>query len=112
MTTLGFNISLDDFGTRYSSLNYLSKMAFDCLKIDKSYVDNIATFDKDSLIIEQIIKLAAKLGIKTVAEGIETEMQERILQKLGCDYGQGYYFARPMDKTDILSMVTRDIEFL
>lgn len=112
LKTLGFNISLDDFGTRYSSLNYLSKMAFDCLKIDKSYVDNIATFDKDSLIIEQIIKLAAKLGIKTVAEGIETEMQERILQKLGCDYGQGYYFARPMDKTDILSMVTRDIEFL
>lgn len=102
---LGFKIALDDFGTRYSSLNYLSKMPFDCLKIDKSYVDNIVLQSKDNLIISQIIKLSTSLGMKTVAEGIESKEQKELLKELGCNYGQGFYFARPMGAEEIIKIL-------
>ncbi|GAB6108037.1 putative bifunctional diguanylate cyclase/phosphodiesterase [Fusibacter bizertensis] len=93
---LGFKIALDDFGTRFSSLNYLSKIPFNSLKIDKSYIDRVNFAGKDQMIVEQIIQLASKLGLKTVAEGIEEECQAETLQRLGCDMGQGYHLARPM----------------
>lgn len=94
---LGFMMALDDFGTRYSSLNYLSRLPFDVLKIDKSYVDNILNEGNDMIIVKQIIMLARAIGLITVAEGIETLEQEQVLQDAGCDYGQGYCFSKPMD---------------
>lgn len=92
----GFQIALDDFGTKYSSLNYLSKLPLTKLKIDKSYIDYITTGSKEKIIVSQLVELANKLGLVTVAEGIEDPEQERILKEFGCQYGQGYYFAKPM----------------
>lgn len=93
--SLGFMIALDDFGTRYSSLNYLRLLPFDVLKVDKSYVDNILYDGKGHIIVEQIITLASKLGLETIAEGIELLEQEDALKEIGCDFGQGYYYSRP-----------------
>lgn len=93
---LGFKVALDDFGTRYSSLNYLSHMPFDRLKIDKSYINKIAEENNDRIIVEQIIKLTKRLGIKTVAEGIEDKTQYDVLKTLDCDFAQGYYMSRPV----------------
>lgn len=92
---IGFKVALDDFGTRYSSLNYLSTIPFDTLKIDKSYIDDIASNQKKRVVVEEIIRLSRKMGLQTVAEGIETKEQHDILLELGCDFGQGYLYARP-----------------
>lgn len=92
----GMKISIDDFGTGYSSLSYLRKFQIDYLKIDKSFVDHIVTNASNLVLCEAIIVMAHKLGIKVVAEGIETEEQRRLLVDMGCDYGQGYLFARPL----------------
>jgi len=100
---LGFRIALDDFGTKYSSLNYLSKLPFDTLKIDKSYVDYIAKNSKDRIIVEHIIHLTRELGITTIAEGVEFEEQNELLHQMGCSYGQGYYKSKPMDLVSAIS---------
>lgn len=96
----GIQVSLDDFGTGYSSLSYLKKFKIDYLKIDKSFVSNLEE-DKDDLsLCEAIIVMAHKLGIKVIAEGIETEKQKHILVNAGCDYGQGYLFSKPIKATE------------
>ncbi|MCH4890627.1 GGDEF domain-containing protein [Acidaminobacter sp. JC074] len=92
---MGFKIALDDFGTDYSSLNYLGKLPFDTLKIDKSYVDEIHN-PSDRIILKHLIALARDLELETIAEGIEHEDQKLILKELGCKYGQGYLASRPM----------------
>ncbi|MEO1927119.1 MAG: EAL domain-containing protein [Nautiliaceae bacterium] len=91
-----FKLSIDDFGTGYSSLTYLKDLPTDYIKIDMSFIKNIEKSDKDLAIVETIINFAHKFKLKTIAEGIETEQQIKILQKLKCDYLQGYYFAKPM----------------
>jgi diguanylate cyclase (GGDEF)-like protein/PAS domain S-box-containing protein len=105
LKNLGFRISLDDFGTRYSSLNYLCSIPFDSLKIDKSYVDNIMDDRNEEAVIEQIIQLSKRLGLKTIAEGIEREEQRKIISDLGCDYAQGYLLARPMESEKLLELI-------
>ncbi|MCK5762701.1 MAG: bifunctional diguanylate cyclase/phosphodiesterase, partial [Clostridiales bacterium] len=102
---LGFMAVLDDFGTKYSSLNYIAKLPFDYIKIDKSYVDYIIDDDKQRNVVKQLIKLSHKLGIRTVAEGIETSEQENMLLALNCDYGQGYYFSRPVNEEKLFSLL-------
>lgn len=92
---LGFQVSLDDFGTGFSSLNYLQKMPIDRLKIDQSFVQAFETGNSRE-IIELIVHLGRKLNKKVIAEGVETEAQKEFLQSLGCDEVQGFYFARPM----------------
>ena len=92
---MGFKISLDDFGTRFSSLNYLVKMPFDTLKIDKSYVDNILVDTSHAVVVENIIRMSNALGLKTVAEGIEDPIQFKKLANIGCDLGQGYLMSKP-----------------
>jgi diguanylate cyclase (GGDEF)-like protein len=96
LKALGIKISLDDFGTQYSSLNYLSKIPFDTLKIDKSYIDQIVNNTSERIIVEQIISLSNKLGVQTIAEGVENKEQLSLLTKMGCQYAQGYHLDRPM----------------
>jgi diguanylate cyclase (GGDEF)-like protein/PAS domain S-box-containing protein len=92
----GMQISIDDFGTGYSSLSYLKKFNADYLKIDQSFVRNIETDTSDLALSEAIILMSHKLGIRVIAEGVETEQQSAILLNAGCDYGQGYLYSRPV----------------
>ena len=92
----GIQVSLDDFGTGYSSLAYLKKFDIDFLKIDQSFVRGLNAQSSDRALCEAIIVMAHKLGMKVIAEGIETEDQRDILMEAGCDYGQGYLFSRPL----------------
>jgi EAL domain-containing protein (putative c-di-GMP-specific phosphodiesterase class I) len=92
----GVQAALDDFGTGYSSLSYLKKFDIDYIKIDKSFVQNLAPGSDDMALCDAIIVMAHKLGIKVVAEGVETEGQRRLLAASKCDYAQGYLFSRPV----------------
>jgi diguanylate cyclase (GGDEF)-like protein/PAS domain S-box-containing protein len=92
----GIEISLDDFGTGYSSLSYLNKYHIDYLKIDQSFVRNLAPDSSDLALCEAIIAMAHKLGIKVIGEGIETAVQRDLLLDAGCDFGQGYLFSKPV----------------
>lgn len=92
----GMEVAIDDFGTGYSSLAYLKRFDIEYLKLDKSFVSNLETDASDLALSEAIIVMAHKLGIRVIAEGVESEAQRIILRKIGCDYAQGYLFARPM----------------
>lgn len=94
------NISIDDFGTGYSSLHYLKDLPIDFIKIDQSFVRDFLTDKKTFFILETIITLAKKLNIKTIAEGVETKEQFEVLKELGCDYFQGFLFAKPMPEEE------------
>ncbi|WP_312627271.1 bifunctional diguanylate cyclase/phosphodiesterase [Scandinavium sp.] len=95
LRALGVQISIDDFGTGYSSLSRLSRLAFDKIKIDKSFVQSISTQEDALNIIKLITGMAKSLNMKTVAEGVETQEQLESLQTLGCDFVQGYLFSKP-----------------
>ncbi|HQN64393.1 MAG TPA: EAL domain-containing protein [Methylophilus sp.] len=92
----GVQVSLDDFGTGYSSLSYIKKFDIDYIKIDQSFVRNLESQTDDMAVCEAIIVMAHKLGMMVIAEGVETEQQCNLLKAIGCDYGQGYYFSRPI----------------
>jgi diguanylate cyclase (GGDEF)-like protein/PAS domain S-box-containing protein len=107
-------VAIDDFGTGYSSLAYLKRFDIDYLKLDKSFVDNLETDDDDLVLSEAIVVMAHKLGIRVVAEGVETEAQRDILKKIGCDCAQGYLFAKPMQADDFEALLikeTRSVSF-
>ncbi|NLY47786.1 MAG: EAL domain-containing protein [Clostridiales bacterium] len=93
---LGVKISLDDFGTGYSSLNYLTNLPINTLKIDKSFIENICSNEKDAFIAKSIISLAHSLNIRVVAEGVETREQLELLKEMKCDIVQGYVFSKPL----------------
>jgi diguanylate cyclase (GGDEF)-like protein len=93
----GVKVSLDDFGTGYSSFSQLHQLPYDTLKIDRSFVARIGADGEHVEIIHAIISLAHNLGLAVVAEGVETEPQATQLERLGCEYAQGFYFARPLD---------------
>ncbi len=90
----GIQVSIDDFGTGYSALSYLKKFDIDYLKIDQSFVRNLVTDPSDLALSEAIIVMAHKLGLKVIAEGVETVEQRKLLAAAGCDYGQGYLFSK------------------
>lgn len=96
----GIEISLDDFGTGYSSLSYLQQFQIDYIKIDRSFVDGMTQDSPKLDLCEAMISMAHKLNIKVVAEGIETEEQKQLLKDIKCDFGQGYYFSKPIQSTD------------
>mgnify|MGYP001806000316 CR=1 FL=1 len=96
LAAVGVHISIDDFGTGYSSLSYLRKLPAGELKIDRSFVLDLETSADARAVVDAVVKLAQALGLKVVAEGVETEGQSRILRSLGCDELQGYLFAKPM----------------
>lgn len=91
----GVRIALDDFGTGYSSLTYLHRFDIDCIKIDKSFVDDVTRDHQSAMIITSVTRLAKALGMSVVAEGVETETQRQVLIAAGCDHLQGYHFGRP-----------------
>jgi diguanylate cyclase (GGDEF)-like protein/PAS domain S-box-containing protein len=93
---IGIQVSLDDFGTGYSSLAYLNRFDIDFIKIDQSFVKNLAPDANELALCEAITVMAHKLGLKVIAEGVETEQQRELLRAAGCDYGQGYLFAKPL----------------
>ena len=99
------HIYLDDFGTGYSSLSWLSHFPIRSLKIDRSFVEGIATGEKDISIVRSIIALARSLDMEVVAEGVEHPRQCEILLNLGCEYGQGFYFSPPVDSSAALEIV-------
>lgn len=93
---IGFSIAIDDFGTGYSSLSYLSRLPVDKLKIDRSFVMRLFDDEKNQIIVKMILQMASSLGIKTVAEGVETKEEFEFLKAHQCDYFQGYYFSKPI----------------
>ena len=102
LRALGVSLSIDDFGTGFSSLAYLRRMPIGALKIDKSFVLGMTENSADTTIVNSTINLAHNLGISVIAEGIETAALRDMLLALGCDIGQGYWFARPMPAADVL----------
>ncbi len=102
---LGVQISIDDFGTGYSSLSYLKQFPFDTLKIDQFFVHNIEMNSANSAITQAIIQMARNMGLRTVAEGVETPIELDFLRQHKCDEIQGYYFSRPVPATEFEQLV-------
>ncbi len=92
----GVQLAIDDFGTGYSSLAYLRRLAVDKIKIDQSFVRELTSDPDGAAIVRAVIQMARSLGLRTVGEGIETQVNRQALQVLGCDFGQGYFFGKPV----------------
>ena len=100
LSDVGINVSLDDFGTGYSSLSYLQKFDIDFVKIDQSFVRHLVDGSTDMALCQAIVVMAHALGMKVIAEGVETAQQRDLLAAAGCDYAQGYLFSRPVPATE------------
>jgi len=109
---LGIYLSIDDFGTGYSSLSYLQQFPVDILKIDRAFVNDLKSEESDSAIICSILALADNFNLRVVAEGIEEEYQQKALTSLGCHYGQGYYFSRPVSAKDMAEQLNEQLTAL
>lgn len=106
---LGINISMDDFGTGYSSLSNLDRLPIQKLKIDQAFVHSISPYYTGPNIADSIIEMSKKLGLSTIAEGIETEYQKMYFSKLNCDEGQGYYFSKPVPADEFVKLLQRPL---
>ena len=106
---MGFEIEMDDFGSGYSSLNMLSDMPIDVLKMDMKFVRNIETSDTDMRLVKLILDIAKYLRVKVVAEGVETEGQLHLLKDVGCDLIQGFYFSRPVPPEEFEKLIEQEI---
>jgi len=102
---IGVKLAIDDFGTGYSSLSYLRELPIDVLKIDKSFVDGIGTSEQRLALVEGIIRIARTLHLNVIAEGIETEVQRDLLVSMGCQFGQGYLLAMPVEADQAEALV-------
>ena len=102
---MGIRIAMDDFGTGYSSLSYLHQLPLDLLKIDRSFIARLGRADDSRTIVHSVISMAHLLGMVTIAEGVENELQRRTLVELGCDALQGFLFARPMPAAEVAAFV-------
>lgn len=109
LSHLGFGIALDDFGTKYSSLNYLSMLPFSTLKVDKSYIDRLADSEKNQVIFKSIMNLTKDLGLSLIVEGIETQIQKELLLGYGCAIGQGYLFSKAVPEINMMEILNSRI---
>jgi diguanylate cyclase (GGDEF)-like protein/PAS domain S-box-containing protein len=105
----GIEVAIDDFGTGYSSLSYLNKFGIDYLKIDQSFIRNLRNGSSEMAISEAIIVMAHKLGLKVIAEGVETEEQRDLLVAAECDFVQGYLYSKPLSSKDFEELLTKDL---
>jgi EAL domain-containing protein (putative c-di-GMP-specific phosphodiesterase class I) len=105
----GHKVLLDDFGSGYSSLNSLKDMSIDILKLDMSFMRGFDESDKTKHVIGHVVAMAHDLGLKVVAEGVETQVQLDFLDGVGCDLAQGFLFARPMPETDFIALLDREV---
>jgi diguanylate cyclase (GGDEF)-like protein len=107
LQNMGIKVSIDDFGTGYSSLAYLRKLPIDKIKIDRSFINEVASNDSDLTIVKSMIKLSHGLGKRVLAEGVETEEQLQLLRNIGCDAVQGYYISRPLAEINLTKYLKR-----
>jgi EAL domain-containing protein (putative c-di-GMP-specific phosphodiesterase class I) len=107
LRSVGIQISLDDFGTGYSSFYRLMELNIDTLKIDQYFINKIKDTNKDSLITRDIISIAHRLGLKTVAEGVESEIQKDYLLEYDCDKLQGYLFSKPVPEEEAVMLLNK-----
>lgn len=107
LTELGITISLDDFGTGYSSISQVGHLPFQELKVDREFVENINDNPKQKVIAKATVSMAKGLGLEVVAEGINSKLDEQTLRDFGCDIGQGYYYAKPMNFDDYIDWLSR-----
>ncbi|ASP38866.1 hypothetical protein CHH28_09305 [Bacterioplanes sanyensis] len=105
LNELGVHTAIDDFGTGYSSLNYLKQFPVDTLKIDRSFIQNLPDNNNDAQITRTIIAMAHNLGMRVIAEGVETEAQYHFLERAGCEMLQGFLFSRPLPEQELLSQL-------
>lgn len=110
LKALGFKLSIDDFGTGYSSLSYLKRFPADVIKIDRSFISDIANSEDDASIVNAIIGLCKNFNLRVIAEGVETNEQLEYLKKQGCDSIQGYLYSRPLDPVDLINKLINDKE--
>ena len=108
---LGVQLSIDDFGTGYSSLSYLRRFPINQLKIDRSFVNELAVNSDDAAIIAAIASLARSLSLEVVAEGVETAKQARMLAQQGCYIMQGYFFSKPVPAGELTQMIAEGAAF-
>jgi len=108
LKTIGIEIYMDDFGTGYSSLSYLTHLPIDCIKIDRSFVSQMEIKDRHFQLVRTILTLARTVNLRAVAEGVESTPQLLALRKLGCEFGQGYLFSRPLPSTEIEALLERN----
>ena len=106
----GFEIEMDDFGSGYSSLNMLSDMPIDVLKLDMKFIRNIAESETDRQLVALMLDIARYLRVKVVAEGVETQEQMKILQDFGCNLVQGYYFSKPVPPREFEQLMRKEAE--
>jgi EAL domain-containing protein (putative c-di-GMP-specific phosphodiesterase class I) len=104
---MGIELMLDDFGTGYSSLSYLADLPVSVVKIDKSFVDRVTHDAEGAAMVRGVIDLSHALGLTCIAEGVEHENQLAVLDDLGCDNTQGYFFARPTSSADVAAILSR-----
>lgn len=105
LKNMGFKLSIDDFGTGYSSLSYLVQFPLDYLKIDRSFIQYITSIADKQAVVDAIIQMAHRLHMKVIAEGVEQKDQVKLLEKLGCDMIQGYYYAKPMPLDEFVAFL-------
>jgi diguanylate cyclase (GGDEF)-like protein len=107
---LGVGIAIDDFGTGYSSLSYLRRLPVDCLKIDRSFVQDATSDEEAATVVRAIVQLAYNLHLKVVAEGVETQAHDEFVRDIGCTYAQGFFYSEPLSAAEIEGLMIRQPE--